>query len=507
MGWQKFYLEPRMPKTAATAPAASGTASSQEQAKSGGTIVPQKQASKPLESRSIALGSGEAFVGNGAKVFTGWNLKSYRLGISPEAAAVDLKSLSHQDGGETELAFERQELAYLTGVQGTLSSIPGGVSWKYEDENVKLVREMVSPDGSPFVELTIRGEFKKDRPSYAFVSLNIQGAKDDPEAQDRHLLYWDKAVERVHVEEAIDQKAVAGPVKWIGVTNRYFLMSLVNREGARQAQALVQPAGTWAGKISMVYPISQNSFTIPLRAYFGPKELYVLRSVEPTLGNTVDFGWFTFFAYPLLQLMKWLQGLVGNWGVAIILLTVLVRVAIFPLNYKSAKSMKKMAAVQPQLAKIREKYANDREALNREMLTIMRSNGVNPMAGCLPILIQMPVWIALYRVLYSSIELYHAPFMLWIHDLSAKDPFYVTPVLLTGMMFIQQKLMPMTGTDPMQQKMMQFMPVIFGLMMISLPSGLTVYMLISTVIGIGQQLFMNKKLGITNAPAVAAGAR
>jgi YidC/Oxa1 family membrane protein insertase len=166
--------------------------------------------------------------------------------------------------------------------------------------------------------------------------------------------------------------------------------------------------------------------------------------------------------------------------------------------------MKEMARLQPQLQKIREKYKDDREALNREMMILMRSHGYNPMAGCLPILIQMPIFFALYRVLYSSIDLYHAPFALWIHDLSAPDSIYVTPVLLSITMFIQQKLTPNTATDPMQAKMLQIMPLIFGAFMLTLPSGLTLYMLVNAIASIVQQVILNKKLDIRHPQPVPA---
>jgi YidC/Oxa1 family membrane protein insertase len=169
--------------------------------------------------------------------------------------------------------------------------------------------------------------------------------------------------------------------------------------------------------------------------------------------------------------------------------------------------MKQMAKLQPQLQKLREKYKDDKEALNREMLTFMRSNGYNPVSGCLPMLIQMPIFFALYRVLYSSIELYHAPFWLWIRDLSDKDPYYVTPVLLTLTMYIQQKMMPNTATDPAQQKMMQFMPIMFGAFMLTLPSGLTIYMLVNALTSIVQQIVLNRKLDDRHVSAVAASAR
>jgi len=163
-----------------------------------------------------------------------------------------------------------------------------------------------------------------------------------------------------------------------------------------------------------------------------------------------------------------------------------------------------MARLQPQLQKIREKYKDDKEALNREMMALMKTHGYNPMAGCLPMVIQMPIFFALYRVLYSSIDLYHAPFALYIHDLSARDPFYAMPILLSLTMFVQQKLTPNTAADPTQQKMMQFMPLMFGAFMLSLPSGLTLYMLTNAIASIIQQLILNKKFDTTrHAPALA----
>lgn len=220
----------------------------------------------------------------------------------------------------------------------------------------------------------------------------------------------------------------------------------------------------------------------------------IMKTVEPALEPTIDFGMFTVFAYPILKFMKWLHEVFGNWGIAIILLTLVIKIITFPLTYKSMKSMKKMAVLQPQIKALQEKYKDDKQTLNQEMISFMRTQGYNPLSGCLPILIQMPVFFALYQVLYSSIELYQAPFYGWIHDLSVKDPFYITPVLLTGLMYLQQKLTPSTITDPMQAKMMQWMPVMFGLLMINLPAGLTIYMLVNAGASIIQQFWINKKL-------------
>jgi YidC/Oxa1 family membrane protein insertase len=187
-----------------------------------------------------------------------------------------------------------------------------------------------------------------------------------------------------------------------------------------------------------------------------------------------------------------------NYGVAIILLTLMVRLLTYPLNYKASKSMKEMSKLQPQIKKLQEKYGNDREGLNREMMLLMRGGGYNPLAGCLPILAQMPVFIALYNVLARSVELYQAPFVLWIHDLSSKDSFYVLPILVTVTWYLQQRLTPTSAAmDPTQKKILQFMPVVFGVMMVTQASGLSLYFFINAASGIVQQIILNKQLGLT----------
>jgi YidC/Oxa1 family membrane protein insertase len=541
LGWQKFYIQPYYqagPTSVTSGQIANPSNLSQnardgiqeEQTQQDRTTTSQSSptlhpapapvAKRPSQKLPLHTSIGEAILGDDGRFFADWTLKSYKLDISPEAASVNLNSVTNQGAGELGLAFEDPSLAYLNGVQGEIKPTPQGAIWTYEDANVKLTREFTASEQAPYVDLKINADFKTKAPRYAFVSVAAKGLEKDPEAQDRQLVYWTQdAVERVSLKDSVPLKEIPTPVKYVGATNRYFIMAAVanptpttsaegipvSYSGSNLPKGLIQslPAqygqGQSAGQANLVYSMNGNSVSIPLRVYFGPKDLEILRKVEPTLDHTVDFGWFTVFAYPLLKILKWLYQFLQNYGLAIIFLTILLKIATYPLTYKSMKSMKKMAALQPQLQKIREKYKDDKEALNREMLTLMRSHGYNPAAGCLPILIQMPIFFALYRVLYSSIELYHAPFALWIRDLSSHDPFYVTPVLLSLTMFIQQKLTPNTATDPAQAKMMQLMPLIFGAFMLALPSGLTVYMLVNAITSILQQLILNKKFA--TAPA------
>jgi YidC/Oxa1 family membrane protein insertase len=512
MGWQKLYVEPHMHtgtevSTTVNSPVNTNPADNNPSNAPSNTQLPSETRVRTLSptkqhpevSLTVPTNLGTASISDGSSFFNGWTLKNYKLALAPGAPAVDLHSVTQQ-GGDINFAFDDTSFGYLNSVQGKLTATPGGAIWSYEDANVKLTREFdVADQKKPFLDLTIKAEFKTKRPKFAFVSLASQGLEKDPEAQDRQLVYWtNQSVERLLLKDSQTLKDIPTAIKYIGATNRYFIMAVVP-QGPTQPSGLIQPLSPTKAALSLVYPVSENSISIPVRVYFGPKELELLRQVEPTLDHTVDFGWFTIFAYPLLKLLKWLYQFAQNYGLAIIVLTILLKIITYPLTYKSMKSMKKMAKLQPQLAKIREKHKDDKEALNREMLTMMKSHGYNPMAGCLPMIIQLPIFFALYRVLYSSIELYHAPFIFWIKDLSSHDPFYVTPVLLSLTMFVQQKLTPNTATDPAQAKMMQLMPLIFGAFMLALPAGLTVYMLVNAIASIIQQMILNKKFD--TAPA------
>jgi YidC/Oxa1 family membrane protein insertase len=232
----------------------------------------------------------------------------------------------------------------------------------------------------------------------------------------------------------------------------------------------------------------KSQFKISYQAFVGPKYLEILENIDSQLAGLIDFGIFSWLAKPMLQLMKWFHTMAGNWGIAIILLTLLVRVVVLPFTIMSYKSLNKMKIIQPQIKTLKEKYKDDTQKLNQEMMLLMKTHQVNPLGGCLPMLLQFPVFIALYQVLGQSIELYQAPFYFWIEDLSLKDPYYVLPVLMAITMFVQQKITP-TTMDPAQAKVMLFLPLVFALFMVTLPSGLTLYIFVSALFAIIQQLF------------------
>jgi YidC/Oxa1 family membrane protein insertase len=246
-----------------------------------------------------------------------------------------------------------------------------------------------------------------------------------------------------------------------------------------------------------------DSLVTEFTAFIGPKDYELLHSIDTALVGAVDYGWFRWLGKPLLALMKYLYSVFGNWGVAIILMTLLVRLVVMPFNLMSYKSMKAMQVIQPEIQAVREKYKDDPQTMNQEVMNIMKQNNANPVGGCLPILLQLPVFIALYRVLSQSIELYQAPFILWITDLSLKDQYYVLPILMGITMFIQQKITPTTA-DPTQKKIFMFMPILFTFIMASLPSGLTLYIFVSTLIGIIQQMFFMRDKSASKKTAPAA---
>ena len=232
--------------------------------------------------------------------------------------------------------------------------------------------------------------------------------------------------------------------------------------------------------------------------YFGPKDIGVLEKIRPGMDRLIDYGWFAILVKPLLWTLKEIQSVVRNWGVAILVITVLIKLLLYPLTHKQLVSMKKMGALQPKMEAIRAKYStkikndpNARLKMNEETMALYKQEGVNPAGGCLPLLLQMPILIAFYNLLAHSIELRHAPFMLWITDLSAKDPYYITPILMTLTMWIQQQMTPATG-DPAMRRVMNIMPFAMGFFFKDMPSGLVLYWLMQNVLTIAQQILLDR---------------
>lgn len=288
-------------------------------------------------------------------------------------------------------------------------------------------------------------------------------------------------------------KIYSNSIVWSGHVTKYFLSIVSPGESAKQIQ------------IQKIDNSIQNKFISPFVSlepgqktsfkyvsYVGPKDYDLLKSVGHQFEFAKDYGFFAVLAKPLMHVLKFFYGFLGNYGLAIILLTICIKIIFWPLTQKSYKSMKGMQKLQPEMQKLREKYGNDKQRLNQEMMTFYKENKVNPMGGCLPMLIQIPVFFALYQVLLGAIELRHAPFMFWIADLSAKDPYYITPLIMGGTMFLQQKMTP-TNMDPNQAKIMLMMPVIFTFLFLNFPSGLVIYWMVNNLLTILQQYLIKRQ--------------
>jgi YidC/Oxa1 family membrane protein insertase len=225
--------------------------------------------------------------------------------------------------------------------------------------------------------------------------------------------------------------------------------------------------------------------------YIGPKEYKVLKNIKPVLTNVIEYGWFTFASKPLFALLSWLHGIFGNWGWSIIALTLIIRMVLYPLTYKGMVSMQKIKEISPKIKEIQAKYKGDPQRMNAAVMDMYKKHGANPLGGCLPMLLQIPVFFAIYRVLLNAVELQGAPWALWITDLSRMDTYYVLPILMGASMYYQQKLTPNNFTDPLQEKVFKFLPIIFTFFFITFPSGLVLYWFVNNLFSIGQQFIVN----------------
>ena len=318
-------------------------------------------------------------------------------------------------------------------------------------------------------------------------------------------------LEQIKIKKLKDQNVFSGNIRWISIQDRYFMQAfmpqtetdasmrvLFNQKDLLQA-SFVKPT-------TVIQPGTQHTYNYHL--FFGPKKIQILRGIGFDLHKSVNFGMFTFIAKPCLWLMNQIYAVIPNYGIAIILLTLLTKIILWPLGNKSYKSMHQMKKLQPLMADIREKYKGDKKKMNEELMNLYRTYKINPMGGCLPMVAQIPIFFALYRMLYEAIELRHAPFFGWITDLSAPDrlfsfdfsiPFMEPPfgipvltLIMGATMFLQQKMSPPPG-DPTQAKMMMFLPIVFTFIFINFSAGLVLYWLVNNVLSISQQYYITKK--------------
>jgi YidC/Oxa1 family membrane protein insertase len=283
---------------------------------------------------------------------------------------------------------------------------------------------------------------------------------------------------------------------WVAIVQHYFVSAWLPKQG-EEREFFTNAVGENLYTAGVVVPVATiapgASATIDVPVYIGPQETEKLEKVAPGLNLVVDYGWLYILAAPLFAFLKWIHSLVGNWGWSIIILTIVIKLVFYPLNAKAGRSMAQMKVLAPKMEKLKQLYGEDRQKLNQAMMELYRTEKINPLGGCLPIVVQIPVFIALYWVLLASIELRHAPWLGWIQDLSAPDPYFVLPVIYAVSMFVQTRLNPQPA-DPVQARIMLFMPIMFSVFFLFFPSGLVLYWVVQNLLSIVQQWHINRTL-------------
>lgn len=472
------------------------------------------QQSKGFKEKEIPLETAEfsaVFTTRGAALKS-FKLKKYRQSIDKKAALVELVNIKPGFPASLTVSFAGSDFyvdenaVYEAKVEKALS-----------DRNAETERLIFTLDypgvvrvekiyrfypGKYHFDLEIRGINLSKNPLNQFTALNWYEYVDPQRKEDQYghegpVSLVAKNIERDDVKKMAATKTIGPDVSWAGFESKYFIAAMIPPSPSLTSLSLSMGAQDTVN-LSMkapksIIPTGQTSI-LTYSIYLGPKDYSILQALNVGLENAVDFGdWLKWLAMPLLITLKFLyNNVVQNYGIAIIILTTLIKIIFWPLGNKSYQSMKEMQKLQPKMAELREKYKDDKNRLSQEMMALYKAHKVNPMGGCLPMVIQIPVFFGLYKTLLYAIELRHSPLIWWIQDLSAKDPYYITPIIMGGTMFLQQKMTPPAG-DPMQAKIMLFMPIIFTVMFLNFPSGLVIYWLFNNIISIGQQYYVNKQ--------------
>lgn len=377
-----------------------------------------------------------------------------------------------------------------------------------ERDGLAVEKRFTFKPGAYLIDVAYRVDNRTDRPISAGLFAQIK--RDDKEAIGEKAFtlgpqpYLGAALttdESRYEKLSFDDLEEDGPYRaavtggWIAFLQHYFLSAWVaDPDQTNNYYGRKRSDGTYlfgyTGPVQSVAPGQTGEWTS--RFFAGPKDQNRLEGIADYLNLTVDYGFLWWLAVPLFKILDWIHGVVGNWGVAIILLTVMVKAILYPLSAASYRSMANMRRVAPQMKRLQERYADDRQKLSQEMMALYKKEKVNPLGGCLPMLLPMPIFLALYWVLFESVELRHAPFMLWIDDLSAMDPYFVLPLLMGASMYVMQLMSPAMG-DPMQQRMMRLMPIMFTVLFLFFPAGLVLYWLVNNVLSMAQQWWVMRQ--------------
>jgi YidC/Oxa1 family membrane protein insertase len=488
-------------------------------------VAPAQDVNQNILPRTITVESPlySVSINERGAVFQSYVLKDYRETIDKDApykeliapaVSQDMLALSMAGKGIPGLegaVFSAQE------APDTLTVLDGAKELSFtwlSESGVLIEKRFRFTPNSYLIQMSIDIKNGSDR---AIVDKVVLALKHDSEGAKAGYSFEgpcaliDGKLEQIKTKKIEDKSDYPGKIKWLGIVDRYFMRSLIPLDENKGVMKLSLDSqdvlgSRFIGPENTIHPGAQKGFSYEI--FFGPKSMQVLKEVDHDLSKAIHFGMFDIIAKPLLWFMNFIYSKVPNYGIAIIMLTILTKILLWPLGSKSYKSMSEMKRLQPLMAEIREKHKDDKKMMNQEIMSLYRTYKINPMGGCLPMVLQIPVFFALYRMLYSAIELRHAPFFLWINDLSAPDrlfhfsfsipfmqPPYGIPVLTVIMgatMLLQQKMSPPPG-DPTQAKMMMLMPIVFTVIFINFSSGLVLYWLINNILSIAQQTYIQKK--------------
>lgn len=449
-------------------------------------------------------------ISNREAIARSWVLKKYRDSHGKPLEFVDEKKsalygypLGIVIDKDEDLTKSLREALYITSGPPRLEVTgESRVVFEYANQNLRVLKQIVFTKGSYVVGVDSK-VWLNAKPAGHFVcwSSGFGDASVDPRLAVHRGIYQSHGkITRLNDSDVGQQQELSGAFDFAGLEDLYFAALFLPPSGGTipGIQLSINEHGDKKEKLLRAAVLSTPQASSGVRVFVGPKDREVLKNTGANLVEVIDYGWFRVVCEPLFLALKWIHSYVRNYGVAIIVLTLLINIALFPLKYKSIVSAQKMQKLQPQMKAIQEKFKRlkptdpKRQQMNAEVMALYKEHGVNPLGGCLPLLLQMPFFIAFYNVLSVAIELRHAPFILWIKDLSAADQTYILPILMTVTMVVMQKMTPTPTADPVQAKIMLAMPVFFGFMLAFTSSGLVLYWLTSNVAGILQQFLMNK---------------
>jgi YidC/Oxa1 family membrane protein insertase len=512
IGYYGFFYKPPVPPALQpqTAAAPQGSQETQPQVEPPETIPSQQEA--PVVENDLSTDLVDAKFSSKGGMPLNWFLKKFTRQADQKGGNMDLLKGSEEVPALGLLLHPGKSIYYpfFTVTQAK----PQSLNYHAQLGELELTEE-VSAGKEPYsLEMVLRVRNKSEGPQSLAPGLRLSGQEPPPKpSTGLGFLSRGPAIELMtplyrmgttviraqNVKKLGIFQEQTGDISWVGLADRYFLRAILARSVTTQNAVAYGKKDDWVFAEfryppATLGPGEEREF--PFTLYLGPKDpTYLNEFAALDLGKAIDYGWFSVVARPILKSLKFFYSFLGNWGLAIILLTILIKLLLYPLTRKSMASMKGMQALQPQLKELREKYKDDKERLNMETMNLFKRHKVNPMGGCLPMVIQMPIYIALYKVLYNATELYHAPFFGFYRDLAAPDPYYILPVLLGVAMLAQQKMTPSTG-DEAQQKMMMFMPIMFSFFMLFLPVGLTLYIFVNTLMTVVQQYMHQKDISV-----------